>query len=61
VRDEPPASVHQMDVEMKAVATDLELIDLPRPLRDPMIDLEVPVEAAATNTRSATAKKKTPT
>jgi hypothetical protein len=50
-----------MDVEMKAVATDLELIDLPRPLRDPMIDLEVPVEAAATNTRSATAKKKTPT
>ena len=60
VRDDSPVAQEQLDMQMNGLSTELELFDLPRPLRDLMIEIAIPFEAAAINTRSAPAKSKTP-
>ena len=57
--DSPPASKNRNE-SMEFTLSDKSLKEMMKPLHDAMLDSEIPVNVAATNTRSSHTKKQTP-
>ena len=59
VRGDSPRASNIRNESMEYTVSDRSLKEMLKPLHDPMVDSEVPVQVAATNTRSGDTKKQT--